>query len=319
MSTEANAKIFSVIGGCRRSGRWLVPASTNMLTLFGRAFIDLREARTSADELEFSCLSVFANVTFIVPEGAEVRPSGTAILGSSRSTVPVTDASCQLPPISVDATTVFGRMRIRTTDTDPEDDERKQNRRGLFRRRERAADRDHVADAGAPATTPADDPGGVDLAPAERSGGVEPLPGATPRRTATSGAGARDEAPPSGRRPSRPVLDDDEVIGGGSATVSAPVDLSAPIPAFEDDDVSPIHDVAVPDTLAGTAADAEAPAGPPVFAADDEPVDDEGADDEADQPGAAADEAVIGGTRAAGDATTDGDEEGAAATADVVG
>lgn len=311
MSTEANAKIFSVIGGCRRSGRWLVPGSTNMLTLFGRAFIDLREARTSAEELEFTCLSVFAIVTIIVPEGAEVRPSGTAILGSSRSTVPVSDAACQLPPISVDATTVFGRMRIRTTDTDPEADERKQSKRGWFRRRTRdtVATSEATTEAAAVETASVGNGSGVDLGPVDRRDGVEPLAGATPRHTQV----AAGSSAPTGPRPSRPVLDDDDVIGSAAPAVSVPVDLSAPIPAFEDDDVSPIHDVDVPDSLEGTAA-AEPGSATPVVA--DDP------DDDADADG----DAVIGASAPDGGATADATEPAAAgvgvddtATADVVG
>jgi hypothetical protein len=129
MSTDSNAKIFSVIGGCRRSGRWLVPAQTNMMTLLGRAVIDLRDASSSAEELEFTCLSVFGNITFIVPEGAEVRPSGMAILGSSKSTVPISGAACDLPPISVEATTIIGRLSIRTTEEVPDHDLSRRKRR----------------------------------------------------------------------------------------------------------------------------------------------------------------------------------------------
>lgn len=114
MSTEANAQIISVIGGCRRAGRWLVPSKTKVMTFFGRATIDLREAQTSADELIFDCMSAFATITFIVPEGAEVRPSGMAILASARSDVPVEVGGCHLPKIAIDAITLFGRFRIVT-------------------------------------------------------------------------------------------------------------------------------------------------------------------------------------------------------------
>ena len=93
-----------------------------MTTLFGRAVIDLRQARTSAEELEFTCMSVFANITFLVPEGAEVRPSGMAILGSSKCMVPESDQPSALPAMSVDATTIFGRLRIRTTDEELDDE-----------------------------------------------------------------------------------------------------------------------------------------------------------------------------------------------------
>lgn len=114
MSTEANAQIISVIGGCRRAGRWLVPSKTKVMTFFGRATIDLREAQTSADELIFDCMSAFATITFIVPEGAEVRPSGMAILASARSDVPVEIGGCHLPKIAIDAITLFGRFRVVT-------------------------------------------------------------------------------------------------------------------------------------------------------------------------------------------------------------
>lgn len=114
MSTEANAQIISVIGGCRRAGRWLVPAKTKVMTFFGRATIDLREAETTADELAFDCMSAFASITFIVPEGAEVRPSGMAILASAHSDVPVDVGNCHLPKIAIDAVTLFGRFRIVT-------------------------------------------------------------------------------------------------------------------------------------------------------------------------------------------------------------
>ena len=43
-----------------------------MMTLLGRAVIDLHDASSSAEELEFTCLSVFANITFTVHENAEV-------------------------------------------------------------------------------------------------------------------------------------------------------------------------------------------------------------------------------------------------------
>jgi hypothetical protein len=122
MGMDDDAQIFSVIGGAKRSGRWRVPASTRTLTLFGRCLIDLRQAETTADELSFSCISAFAAVTFIVPEGAEVRPSGVAVLGSARSLVPASDTPANLPPISIDAITVLGRLRIRTTDEEPEEE-----------------------------------------------------------------------------------------------------------------------------------------------------------------------------------------------------
>lgn len=158
---DDDAQIFSVIGGAKRSGRWRVPASTRTLTLFGRCLIDLRQAETTADELSFSCISVFAGVTFIVPEGAEVRPSGVAVLGSARSLVPVSDSPAHLPPISIDAITVLGRLRIRTTDEEPEEElrdswrERRRARKAAKRSEKSKASTKAEPDVDAPAATAA--------------------------------------------------------------------------------------------------------------------------------------------------------------------
>ncbi|MFV1991987.1 MAG: LiaF domain-containing protein, partial [Acidimicrobiales bacterium] len=107
-----DARIVSVIGGCRRQNRWRVAEDTSVMTLFGRCILDLREAECEAATIDISVLNVFANVTIIVPEGSDVRPSGMALLGSSSCLVPVSDKASPLPPIDVDGMTVFGRLRI---------------------------------------------------------------------------------------------------------------------------------------------------------------------------------------------------------------
>lgn len=223
MSTDSNAKIFSMVGGCRRSGRWLVPAKTNMMTLFGHAVIDLRDARTSADELEFTCLSVFANITFIVPEGAEIRPSGMAILGSSKSTVPISGGSCDLPPISAEATTIIGRLRIRTTEEVPDHDlSRRQRRRQL-----------KIQDGSI-----ADDPPEATASPALVISDPEP-----------------QMSEPGAPRDLSPEL---AIIPPEAMTPKA--DLSSPITAFQPspaEDQSLIHDVDVPASIEGTMLESE--------------------------------------------------------------
>jgi len=240
MSKNSDAKIFSVIGGCRRSGRWLVPAKTSMLTLFGRAIIDLRQAEASADEaeeLEFTCTSVFANITFIVPEGAEVRPSGMAILGSSRSVVPVSDEPCELPPISIDALTVFGRMRVRTTDSDPEAKHKK--------RRFRRDKPPEVISVPAPAAEEAPalpEPSGVDLAPSRPNPEVV-APAVAPAPVVV--AAPVVTAAPVAATP---------VVTAAPIVSAAPADLSRPIEAFAPAETSPLESVTVPETIEGAVA-----------------------------------------------------------------
>jgi len=260
MSKDSNAKIFSVVGGCRRSGRWLVPAKTKMMTLFGRAVIDLRHAQTAAEEIEFTCLSVFANITFLVPEGAEVRPSGLAIFGSSRSTVPLSDTTCELPPMSIDATTVFGRLRVRTTEVDPDG---KPSRRSSRKQRKAAGPVEAVATV--VATNP-DTPDGVDTL--DVAAAAAPPPAARPEpkpstdlsapitafvtddEPASGGFVTDDEGAPSSgfvtddeEAPSSGFVTDDEPASGGFVTDDEPASGGF----VTDDATSPIEEVAVPD------------------------------------------------------------------------
>ncbi len=233
MNPDSDAKIFSAIGRCGRSGRWLVPERTSMLTLFGSAVVDLRDARATAEAIEFTCTSVFATVTFIVPEGAEIRPSGIAVFGSARSTVPLTDEACHLPSMAIDAVTIFGRLRIRTTEEAPEE-----TRRGRWRERRRAK-----SIAAAPS---------AEIEPPEVR---ERTPPATPV----------DPVPSPVSETPAPVVEDAAPPAGVDPLDSREVDLSAPIAAFSEpddtdlDDTSPLHDVEVPSSMDNTILDESEP------------------------------------------------------------
>ncbi len=218
MSTDADAQIVSVIGGCKRAGRWLVPAKTTVMTFFGKATIDLREAETTAESLSFKVTSAFASVTFIVPEGAEVRPSGMAILASARSDVPVDPAGCQLPKIAIDAVTALGRFRI-VTDAEFAEEEEEQVQAVAAP----VAEAQPVAPVDAPVPAAAAAPAPVDDGPVDMVG---------------SSLAADTPASPT-------------------PSMAAPLAAPAPEPVVEAPkrEVSPIHDVQVPDSLAGAGLD----------------------------------------------------------------
>jgi len=253
MGMDDDAQIISVIGGAKRSGRWRVPASTRTLTLFGRCLIDLRQAETTADELSFSCVSAFAGVTFIVPEGAEVRPSGMAILGSARSLVPVSDTPGHLPPISIDAITVFGRLRIRTTDEIPEEEVRDSWRARRRVRGEAKAAAKATAKTANQAARAAHD---AETAAAERAAqialeGVDLKPSVRHDRDLERGFEPVDPAPIV--RPGEASAPD--LFGAPRTT--APEPTVDPIPTgtideiptpFVGDEFSPLENLRVPDT-----------------------------------------------------------------------
>ena len=232
-----DAQIISVIGGARRSGRWRVPGSTRTLTLFGRCLIDLRKAETTADEVCFSCISVFAGVTFIVPDGAEVRPSGVAVLGSARSLVPVSDTPAHLPPISIDAITVLGRLRIRTIDGAPEAEPRG-SRRGRQRGRTGAERVDEPRTEAAMAASD-DERKLVDPEPAG-SATSNTAPG-------TNGADGTAAPDPLDRPLASSPTDDPEPVGS----------IDDHPTAFEADDRSPLEGLQMPDDADGIAPHAD--------------------------------------------------------------
>lgn len=227
MSTEANAQIISVIGGCRRAGRWLVPSKTKVMTFFGRATIDLREAQTTAEELSFDCMSAFASITFIVPEGAEIRPSGMAILASARSDVPVEVGGSHLPKIAIDAITLFGRFRIVTGEAlEAEQEPEGHTEAAVAPGADLADTRD--LDAPVAAYVPP-----ADAAPHQAA---DPTP-------------YQPAAEPAAFRPPEPAAE--------PAPAPAPAPAADPVEQRQNDDAerSPIHEIAVPDSPAAMALD----------------------------------------------------------------
>lgn len=111
---DDEARIFSVLSGTRRRSRWRLAASNTVLTVFGRTFLDMRHAETPASAVDMRIWCVFGSVTILVPEGADVRPSGMAFLGTSDCVVPTLPVDAGFPPLDVEANVVFGRVRVRT-------------------------------------------------------------------------------------------------------------------------------------------------------------------------------------------------------------
>jgi len=105
---------MAVLGACRRQGRWEVSARTSALVIFGHCHIDFREAYADAEleNMKLSVFCLFGNATFLMPEGAHVRPSVVSLLASTGFDVPPSDAESSLPTIVLESTTLFGRCRV---------------------------------------------------------------------------------------------------------------------------------------------------------------------------------------------------------------
>lgn len=107
-------RIVSVFGGNKRRNRWLLASDTTVFNVCGRSILDLRLAETRSDRVEMTVLAVLGSVMVVVPEGSDVRLSGSSFLASSDCLVEHTGEASHLPPIMVTATTVLGRMIVKS-------------------------------------------------------------------------------------------------------------------------------------------------------------------------------------------------------------
>jgi hypothetical protein len=106
--------IVAIFGGAVRKGRWRVPPSSTVVTVFGGADIDLRDAILPGREVIIRAVSVFGAMTIRVPPEMHVIDSGVAIFGgrdisgeSSESEGP------NAPLLRIQGVCVFGGMSVR--------------------------------------------------------------------------------------------------------------------------------------------------------------------------------------------------------------
>lgn len=78
-------RVAAIFGEASRGGRWVVPAYTTAMAVFGEVTIDLREAVLSQREVVIVANAVFGQISIKVPHGVVVRDEGTAIVGSRKS------------------------------------------------------------------------------------------------------------------------------------------------------------------------------------------------------------------------------------------
>lgn len=116
---ETYSLIRTVLGSTKRTDRWHLTDEVSVLTALGRAEFDLRGAvPTDSPVVEVSITCVLGGVSLWVPHGTLVVLDGTSFLASASSQVVPGDCD-RLPRIEVTATTVLGRVRVRSLDDEP--------------------------------------------------------------------------------------------------------------------------------------------------------------------------------------------------------
>ncbi len=74
-------RLVAVFGGLSRKGRWHPEPVTRILTVFGGAELDLREADLPGREITINAVAVCGGVSVIVPPEMRVIDTGSAIMG----------------------------------------------------------------------------------------------------------------------------------------------------------------------------------------------------------------------------------------------
>jgi hypothetical protein len=78
---QRGGRIIAIFGGASRKGAWRAPATSTVVTVFGGADIDLRDAILPGREITIKAFSVFGGMSITVPPDMRVTDSGVAIFG----------------------------------------------------------------------------------------------------------------------------------------------------------------------------------------------------------------------------------------------
>jgi uncharacterized protein DUF1707/cell wall-active antibiotic response 4TMS protein YvqF len=108
----AHDRLVAVFGNESRKGSWPVPERLEAWSVFGDCHIELQDAALQHHTIVIEATAIFGSVTVFVPEGVDVRLSGTALFGSKESRLrgPVRPGA---PLIEVRTRVIFGAVTVR--------------------------------------------------------------------------------------------------------------------------------------------------------------------------------------------------------------
>lgn len=110
---RAPERIATVLGNVSRKGEWDVPERLVVRSVLGDCHIELQQARLTAPVTTIEATTVLGAVTIFVPDGLDVRMSGTAVLGARSSSVRSTPRP-GAPILHVIGRAYLGSVEVRT-------------------------------------------------------------------------------------------------------------------------------------------------------------------------------------------------------------
>lgn len=105
-------RLVAVFGNESRTGTWRVPERLEARSVFGDCHVELQDAQLQHQVTVIEATAIFGSVTVFVPEGVDVRLTGTAVFGAKESKLrgPVRAGA---PVIEIRSRVVFGSVTIR--------------------------------------------------------------------------------------------------------------------------------------------------------------------------------------------------------------
>jgi hypothetical protein len=105
--------VTAVFSSVERRGVWQVPSAMKVVTVFGNAELDFREAKFAAGVTELRVRAVFGNLEITVPPNLAVECEGTAVFASfaHHESAP---ADPDRPILRIVGAAVFGNVEIQT-------------------------------------------------------------------------------------------------------------------------------------------------------------------------------------------------------------
>jgi hypothetical protein len=116
MGGPAEERLTAVFGNESRKGYWVVPARLLARSIFGDCHIELQGAQLQAPVTTIEVTVLFGSVTIFVPEGMDVRLTGSVVFGSKESQLRGGPPPPGAPVLDVRVKVAFGAVTVRPPD-----------------------------------------------------------------------------------------------------------------------------------------------------------------------------------------------------------
>jgi hypothetical protein len=110
--TTAPERLIAIFGNESRKGHWPVPGRVEARSIFGDCHIELQDAQIQHPVTVIEATAIFGSITVFVPEGVDVRLTGTTFFSAKESKLqgPVRPGA---PVIEVRSRAWFGSITVR--------------------------------------------------------------------------------------------------------------------------------------------------------------------------------------------------------------